>query len=126
MLAPVLHNPNEQTPIYRQIAHSIARQIQKGELVKDEVLPSINNFSEKYSVARDTVEEAYRELKKQGYVGSVFGKSYFVLGKKETKLKVLLVFNKLSSFKKITYYIFLKALGESAIVDLHIHHYNIK
>ena len=35
-----------------------------------------------------------------------------------------MVFNKLSSFKKIIYYSFLKALGERAAIDLQIHHYN--
>lgn len=126
MLAPVLHNPNEQTPIYKQIARNIANQIQAGELVKNEVLPSINIFSEKYAVARDTAEKAYKELKKSGHIGSVFGKGYFVLGKKDTKLRILLVFNKMSSFKKIIYYSFLKTLGEKATVDFYIHHYNVR
>ncbi|MFC7667681.1 GntR family transcriptional regulator [Hymenobacter humi] len=42
-----------------------------------------------------------------------------------SKLKVLLVFNKLSSYKKIIYYSFLETLGECATVDLQIHHYNV-
>jgi len=111
-------------PIYKQIAQSIGKQIDKGLLKKDFHLPSINGFSNEYAVARDTIERAYMELKKQGYITSVFGKGYYVIGKKETKIKILLVFNKLSSFKKIIYYSFLKALGEKAAIDLQIHHYN--
>lgn len=124
MLNTVLYNGNDKMPIYKQIAQSISRQIDKGQLKKDFLLPSINIFADQYAVARDTVERAYKELKKQGYITSVSGKGYYVVGKKETKLKILLVFNKLSSFKKIIYYSFLKTLGDRAVVDLQIHHYN--
>lgn len=124
MLAPVMYNNADKMPIYKQIAMSIGRQIDKGQLKKNFLLPSINLFSDQYDVARDTVERAYKELKKQGYITSVSGKGYYVVGKKETKLKILLVFNKLSSFKKIIYYSFLKTLADKAVVDLQIHHYN--
>jgi len=123
MLKPDLYDSNDKMPIFKQIAQSIAKQIDKGLLKKDFHLPSINGFSNEYAVARDTVERAYRELKKQGYITSVFGKGYYVVGKKESKIKILLVFNKLSSFKKIIYYSFLKTLGDRAVVELQIHHY---
>ena len=119
-----MYNNNDKMPIYKQIAQSIGKQIDKGQLKKNFLLPSINIFSDRYSVARDTVERAYKELKKQGYITSVSGKGYYVVGKKKTKLKILLVFNKLSSFKKIIYYSFLKTLNDKAVVDLQIHHYN--
>lgn len=107
-----------------QIARAIARDIEKGLLQKDFQLPSINDFSEHYTVARDTVEKAYKELKKEGYITSVAAKGYFVVGKKEEKLKILLIFNKISSYKKIVYDSFLETLGEKAKVDLQIHHYS--
>lgn len=124
MLKSILYNKNDQTPIYKQIAGSIAKQIEKGTLKKDFVLPSINIFSDTYEVARDAVEKAYNELEKDGYIGSASGKGYYVIGKQQTGLKILCVFNKLSSFKKIIYYSFIKALGINVTVDLHIHHYN--
>lgn len=124
MLNAQLYDSREKMPIYKQIAESIGKQIDKGLIKKNFLLPSINIFSEKYAVARDTAEKAYKELKKGGYITSVSGKGYYVVGKKETKIKVLLVFNKLSSFKKIIYYSFLNKLGERAVVDLQVHHYN--
>jgi DNA-binding transcriptional regulator YhcF (GntR family) len=107
-----------------QIGESVIRDIEKGILAKGARLPSINAFSEQYGVARDTVERAYRELKAQGYITAVAAKGYYVTGKKETKIKVLLVFNKLSSYKKIVYDSIVQTLGDAARVDLHIHHYN--
>ena len=111
-------------PLYICIAEIIAADIEKGYLQKRSQLPSINEFSSKYSVARDTIEKAYKELKKENYISSAPGTGYFVVGKKETKLKVLLVFNKLSSYKKMVYDAIIKAMGNRAKVDLQIHHYD--
>lgn len=109
-----------------QVAESIKRNIEKGLLQRNELLPTINEFSSEYKVARDTIEKAYQILKKMGYVRSFPGKGYFVIGKEKKILKILLVFNKLSSFKKIIYDAFLKTLGDKAKVDLQIHHYDPK
>jgi len=109
-----------------QIARTIAIDIDKGLLKKDTRLPSINEFSEEYTVARDTIERAYRILKKEGYITSVNSKGYYVVGRKEKRIRVLLVFNKLSSYKKIVYDAIIDTLGGKAKVDLHIHHYDPK
>ncbi|QNA43457.1 GntR family transcriptional regulator [Lacibacter sediminis] len=108
----------------QQVAESIRRDIEKGLLQRNEQLPSINEFSSEYKVARDTIEKAYGLLKKQGYINSFAGKGYFVVGKKDKKLKVLLVFNKLSTYKKMVYDSFIETLGKHANVDLQIHHYD--
>lgn len=117
-------DPNSTFPKVKQIVRFIIMGIEKGEFAKNERLLSINEFNKKFKVARDTVEKAYNELKADGYITSVSGKGYYVLGKPDTRLKVLLVFNKLSSYKKIIYEAFVGTLGNAAKVDLHIHHYN--
>ena len=117
-------NPKDKTPKYKQIVQSIIRDIERGVLKNNEQLPSISELSVDYYLARDTVEKAYRELRERGYITSVQGKGYYVQVTTAPKLKILLIFNKLSSYKKIIYYSFLKALGDKATVDLQIHHYN--
>jgi DNA-binding transcriptional regulator YhcF (GntR family) len=117
-------NGKSDKPLYLSIAEIIANDIEKGYLQKKAHLPSINEFSSKYSVARDTIEKAYKELKRENYISSSPGTGYFVVGKKDTKLKVLLVFNKLSSYKKIVYDAIIKTMGSRAKVDLQIHHYD--
>ncbi|MFD2933024.1 GntR family transcriptional regulator [Spirosoma flavum] len=117
-------NPKDKTPKYKQIVQSVITDIERGVLKNNEQLPSISELSVEYYLARDTVEKAYRELRERGYITSVQGKGYYVQTSTNTKLKILLVFNKLSSYKKIIYYAFLKALGDKATVDLQIHHYN--
>lgn len=108
----------------QRLAESIKRDIDKGLLQKNEQLPSINDFSFEYKVARDTIEKAYGLLKKQGYIEGYVGRGYFVVPKKQMKLKILLVFNKLSTYKKIIYDSFIETLGKHAKVDLQIHHYS--
>lgn len=119
-------NPKEKTPKYKQIVQSIIADIERAVLKKDEQLPSISELSEEYYLARDTVEKAYRELKERGFISSVQGKGFYVNGTENNKMRILLVFNKLSSYKKLIYYAFLKVLGNKASVDLQIHHYDAK
>jgi DNA-binding transcriptional regulator YhcF (GntR family) len=115
---------NNKLPKYRQIINAIINDIEKGVLTKDEALPSINELSFEYDIARDTVEKAYNELKEKDIITSVRGKGFFVNGLKGSKLRILLILNKLSAYKKLIYYSFINTLGDKASVDLQVHHYN--
>lgn len=106
----------------KQIVYAVSLNIDNGTLTPHTKLPSINDFSATWRYGRDTVEKAYRELIAEGYIYAVPAKGYYVVGKKDKKLKVLLIFNKLSSYKKIIYYSFLETLKDKATVDLQIHH----
>ncbi len=110
------------TPKYLQLAHSIIKAIGDGKLKKEELLPSINELSFEFEIARDTAEKSYKYLKKIGVLGSVPGKGYFV---KETNLKqkrkIFLLFNKLSPHKKIIYDALVASLGELASIDFYIY-----
>jgi len=118
---------NVQSSKVEQIVVAIAKDIDRGALKGGQKLPSINEFSEKNCVARDTIEKAYKQLRSKGYIASYPSRGYFVLGRSNSKqLRVLLVFNKLSSFKKSIYDGILQGLGKKAKVDLQIHHYDPK
>jgi DNA-binding transcriptional regulator YhcF (GntR family) len=124
MYTPQL-KPLDKTPKYKQIVQSVIMDIERGVLKNGDQLPSISELSIEHYLARDTVEKAYRELRERGFITSVQGKGYYVQADNTNKLKILLVFNKLSSYKKEIYYAFLEALGDHATVDLQIHHYNV-
>jgi DNA-binding transcriptional regulator YhcF (GntR family) len=114
-----------QMPLYKQIVASVINAVEKGNLQKDDILPSINEFSATHEVARDTIEKAYKELKERAVIKSVKGKGYFIVGVKGSKLRILLIMNKLSAYKKIIYYSFISALGDHGVVELQIHHGNL-
>ena len=110
------------TPKYLQVANSILKGVEDGNIEKDYILPSINNLSYELEISRNTAEKAYKHLKEMDIIGSVPGKGYFI-HKTDIKqqLKVFLIFNKLSVHKKLIYDSFARTLGENAIIDFYIY-----
>ncbi|QHW00903.1 GntR family transcriptional regulator [Spirosoma endbachense] len=117
-------NERSSIPKYRQIVDAVLHGIETGALHRDEQLPSINELSEEFYLARDTVEKAYKVLKKEGVIQAVRGKGYFIRREGPDQLRVLLIMNKLSAYKKIIYYALLDELGAGAVVDLRLHHHD--
>ena len=113
----------DQTPIYLKIVQNIVKDIEENNLRKNEQLPSLNVVKDMNGLSRYTVEKAYRILCKKGYISSVKGKGFYVNSPSFRKIKILLVFNKISTYKKLIYYSFIKSFGENAIIDLQVHHY---
>ena len=110
------------TPKYLQLGNSIVASIESGKLKKDDVLPSINELSYILDISRDTAEKAYKYLKGQKIIESVPGKGYYV-GKIEIKrkIRIFLLFNKLSAHKKIIYDALVASLGEDVAIDFYIY-----
>ena len=118
---------NSRVPKYQQLIDSIISDIQEGVLKYGDKLPSINETSEGLYLSRDTVERAYKKLKELGVIIPVRGKGYYITSVEPLeKLKCLLIFNKLSNYKKIVYQSFVETMGDKAMVHLHIHHYDTK
>ena len=115
------------TPKYLQFKDSIIKGITEGRLIKDYLLPSINEISFHLDISRDTAEKAYRHLKMMGVINSVPGKGYYISNTDfRQQLKVLLMFNKLSVHKKIVYDAFVAALGEDVSIDFYIYNNDFK
>ena len=110
------------TPKYQQLANCIIKAIESNKLQLNDVLPSINELSFEFEISRDTAEKGYKYLKKIGIVGSIPGKGYFIKSCNiERKVKIFLLFNKLSTHKKIIYDSFVSTLGEAATIDFYIY-----
>ena len=110
------------TPKYMQLSNSIVKAIEKGLIANDYLLPSINDLSCELEISRDTAEKAYKHLKKLGVVGSVPDKGFFINNIDiKQPLKIFLLFNKLSTHKKIMYDAFVATIGNEAIIDLYIY-----
>jgi len=110
------------TPKYLQLVNSILSGIESGKIEKGDILPSINDFSIALEASRNTIERAYKELKKMRIIESVAGKGYFIKNTQfKQPFKVMLLFNKLSSHKKIMYDAFATTLGSNAAIDFYIY-----
>jgi DNA-binding transcriptional regulator YhcF (GntR family) len=110
------------TPIYLQLANSVTDAIANGKVLKDDMLPSINELAGLFEISRNTAERSYKYLKEAGILKSVPGLGIFVnkIDIKKTT-KILLLFNKLSAHKKIIYDAFIDAMGEECTVDFYIY-----
>lgn len=119
-------NQGSSEPKYKQIAQSIVENIEAGNIKPGFQLPSITQLSIDYLVSRDTVEKAYKMLKDQGIIESVKGKGFYVLvSSPKSKLRVFVLFNKLSSYKKVIYNTLAYELRDKANLELFVYHCNL-
>ncbi|MGE4587060.1 MAG: GntR family transcriptional regulator [Mangrovibacterium sp.] len=113
-------------PKYRQVEDLILSDIESGIFKQGQRIPSINETSEELLISRDTVEKAYVHLREKGILASVRGKGYYVnqssIG---NRLRISLIFNKLSNYKRSLYNSFIQTLGKKASVDVFIYNYDI-
>lgn len=116
-------NENSRIPKYQQIVDSIIHSISIGKLKMEQKIPSINMLSEEYYLSRDTVEKAYNILKERKVISSIRGKGYYVTRTKLiSKVNILFLINKLSSYKMRIYNSFIDNIGGNSHTDLHIYH----
>lgn len=127
LLETLEEKKNQHLPKYVQLANAFKNLIELGKLAAHEKMPSINELVFDIEISKDTIEKAYTILKKENYISSFRGKGTFVnAGFAQSALKVLLVFNKMSSSKKKTFEAFMEEAGDSLEVDLLIHDYSVK
>jgi len=105
----------------QRVINAILNAINYGAYEIGDELPSINKLSTQFSLSRDTVFKAYRELKKRGLVESTRAKGYRVA---RVTSKVLLFLDSYSPFKDELYNSFASNLPPDYKVDLAFHHYN--
>lgn len=120
-------NHDSEIPKYKQVVNLILSDIEAGIFKKGQRIPSINATSEELFLSRDTVEKAYVYLKKSGVLSSVRGKGYYVNQINiHQKIKIALIFNKLSNYKRSIYYSFAENMGSKASVDVFIYNYDLE
>ncbi|GAB3503577.1 GntR family transcriptional regulator [Spirosoma knui] len=121
-LSQIRINSRSETPKYWQIYNSIIDGIENQNISPGHKLPSIYEVSGEFDISHGTVEKAYRLLKSNGIIESVNGKGFYVchtpIGH---KLKVFLLFNKLSTHKKIIYDALIESLGPDVSIDFHVY-----
>ncbi len=71
-------NPNDKTPIYRQLYEQIAAQVLSGALAPGTPLPPIRTVSKELGVSMITVRGAWDMLERDGYLVTRAGSGCFV------------------------------------------------
>ena len=72
--------------IYEQVIDNLKEAIMTGALAPGEKLPSVRELSKVITVNPNTVQKAYRELERQGYIYTTSGVGTFVSDAGEIKV----------------------------------------
>ncbi|WLR50638.1 GntR family transcriptional regulator [Bacillus tianshenii] len=96
-------------PIYEQLVEKVKELIINQVLQPDEKLPSVRMLAKELTINPNTIQKAYRELERQGYLYSVKGKGNFV-----APIEIMNNENKLTDMKEEL----MKLLAEAVYLGL--------
>ncbi len=74
----ILIDYRDRRPIYEQVVEKMADLMIRGILPQDSQLPSVRNLATDLAINPNTIQRAYVELERQGYIYSVKGKGSYV------------------------------------------------
>ena len=75
----------DRRPIYEQIMERFQELMMSSVLEKDAQLPSVRSLAMDLSINPNTIQRAYAELERKGYIYSVKGKGNFVADNRSLK-----------------------------------------
>ncbi|OMP66674.1 GntR family transcriptional regulator [Domibacillus epiphyticus] len=67
-----------RVPIYEQLTEKLKELIVREVMKEDEQLPSVRSLAQDLTINPNTIQKAYRELEREGYIYSIPGKGSFV------------------------------------------------
>ncbi|WP_073587892.1 GntR family transcriptional regulator [Anaerocolumna xylanovorans] len=68
----------DRRPIYEQVEERFEELILKGGLLPKEQLPSVRNLAMELSINPNTIQRAYMELERKGFIYTVKGRGSFI------------------------------------------------
>ena len=67
-------------PIYEQVAEKFKVLILKGAMQADEQMPSVRSLEMELSINPNTIQKAYAQLERDGFIYTVKGRGNFIAG----------------------------------------------
>ena len=74
----ILIDYQDRRPLYEQIVEKFKMLIVRGVLEGDAQMPSVRSLAAELSINPNTIQRAYAELERQGYIYPVKGRGNFV------------------------------------------------
>lgn len=74
----ILLDFKDSRPIYEQVKEKLQELMILGVLEEDEQMPSVRSLATDLSINPNTIQRAYGELERQGFIYSVKGRGSFV------------------------------------------------
>lgn len=69
---------SDKRPIYEQVSEKFKDLIYKGVLKADEQMPSVRSMAMELSINPNTIQRAYTELERDGFIYAVKGRGNYV------------------------------------------------
>ena len=119
-------NTSISIPVYKQIISQVEQKIISGEYSPGFLLPSMNELAAELDISKETIKKAYAILRDKGVIEPHQGKGFYVKGLEENRpMRILLLFDKLSSYKQVLFQSFIDRIGGDAEVTIRIHNQNL-
>lgn len=74
----IIISSNVNKPIYEQITSQIKAKIMSGELQTGDIIPSMRALAKSLHVSVITVQKAYEDLQRDGFIETTIGRGSFV------------------------------------------------
>ncbi|MBE5875992.1 MAG: GntR family transcriptional regulator [Lachnospiraceae bacterium] len=74
----ILIDYKDRRPIYEQVIEKFQQMILCGALQPNEPMPSVRSLAMELSINPNTIQRAYQELERSGYIYTMKGKGSFV------------------------------------------------
>lgn len=83
----IIISSNANKPIYEQITSQIKAMIMSGELKTGDPIPSMRSLAKSIHVSVITVQRAYEELQRDGFIETTVGRGSFVSAQNKDFIK---------------------------------------
>ncbi|AVP55641.1 GntR family transcriptional regulator [Clostridium tetani] len=83
----IIISNNKSSPIYEQITSQIKAFIMNGELQTGDPLPSMRALAKSLHISVITVQRAYEDLQRDGFIETVTGRGSFVAAQNKDFIK---------------------------------------
>ena len=105
---------------------NIEKSIKSGKSAAGDMLPSMNELAAELEVSKETVKKAYFLLRDKGIISSTQGKGYYIAEQsKSRKLRILMLFDKLSNTKQVLFNSFASTINGKADITIYLHNQQI-
>ena len=78
MQLEIIISTNTNVPIYEQITSQIKAKVVRGELKQGDPIPSMRSLAKSLHISVITVQRAYEELQRDGFVETTVGRGSFI------------------------------------------------
>ncbi|WP_339840805.1 GntR family transcriptional regulator [uncultured Maribacter sp.] len=116
---------NSKEPIYKQLVKNIQNLIDVGIYEKGDYVPSLNDLSLELKISKETVKKAYSILREKNILESTQGKGYYISYDDDNQIKILLILDRLGTYKQTMFNSFSDTLGADAQITIRLHNQDI-